>query len=361
MKNRIPQIAMILVLCIILAISLPASYAKYTDKKVYTVNLVKNINFPKISFVSSSAYNNYPSAEYPIKKSGYYAIVAKGGSGSTGMRVKRGAFSEYVLDYFAGGSGGIVAGYVYLEKGNTVHIAAGSTGKRADFYAGGGAGGKNAFGFGSGGTGSDVTALGSGATSGGGGAASLVMLNNKAVSNINNFLVIAAGGGSAGSNDVGYAGSSEAGAGGAGGRNYNVSTGEASAPGIYNGSNGVCSSGKDYYGHGGTTVGGKADGNHGKDFSNGGTGGSAPNASSAGAGGGGYAGGGGGRGTSRALAIPASGGGGGSSYMSSSMTAITKPLFEYAISQTNGACSTSQLGGFAIIVYLGDSPTVPTT
>lgn len=366
MKNRIPQATVIFALVVLLAISLPSSFAKYTDLRTYNVNLVKEITFQQFEYVVSSSYGDTSIVEYPIKKTGYYAIVAKGGSGSNGLRVKSGMLNKYVDDYYAGGTGGIVAGYVYLSRGQKVYLCAGSVGEYGKYNTNGGDGGKNKTGFGTGGDGGTIIYGLTKACSGGGGAASTVTIGTSSMNNISNVLVIAAGGGASGANDVGYASSIDAGNGGNGGSNYGtvstiypVSTGT-----VYGGYNGTVSNTKTNYGYGATDQPGKSnDGNKGKSFVDLGAGGSTLFDSLAGPGGGGYCGGGGATGSGSSK-TSSGGGGGGSSYMATikySMQSLSTDLFNYTIGKSNGACSTSNSGGFAIIAYLGNEPTVPTT
>lgn len=368
----ITKIAISVILMITVSLSIPSTLAKYTDKKSYQIVVSSEMTNTAYKNKSTSKGSNSPqSLSYTATKTGYYAIIARGGDGSPGMYDKKGTLETTTS---AAGKGGYAYACVYLKAGDLITAYIGNTAtdpKRQtnvlETYAGYIArGGTNGTSAGSGGNGDYLASMPlCRNTSGAGGSATYVVKGNKD----SGILLLAAGaGGGGGSGDA--AGGKLAkygGKGGAGGMMSSTSS-KTSSYIVFNGTSGTDNSDSDYReGRPGTTAGGMrgksgwGDGGDGNVVTtsgslSGGIGG--VGFTYGGGGGGGYAGGGGGAGNGDGDS--AGGGGGGSSAVilssdgKSSLklnsTALAK-IFELAGYSSD---FNSYNCGFAIIAYLND-------
>jgi len=385
MKFRMPQIITILILAIVITMACPASFAKYTYTNTYAITLSKNVEIKEFSKI----YTTTDISGTNIPYSGWYAVVAKGGDGGRGIAIT----GSTVKGYVDGGSGGLIATYVYLTKDSKLYAYVGTSGGDASKNSKGSSG--SVASIGTGGLGDNGTDLGIGskifsssAASGGGGAASSVFINS--ATDYSKLLCIAGGGGAGGGYDVGYVfpgggylgalKTYPAGMGGSGGSNVlgtKTSALSVSGGSVYAGNDGTDGSvmssegdsagnykntyvtkresGYHSYGLGGTTVGGYGGHTTAQDLckefdgtskkagasyaasTSGGVGGAGY--IYGGAGGGGYAGGGGGVGTS--LYYSAGGGGGGSSYVASKTPGGTNSTSSMNLAQLTSLLSES--------------------
>lgn len=367
MNKRISKILIVLLLTIALTMSIPSSFAKYTQSKSYDITLTKKIY--DLFVKSTSPAESVSVKTYTVPVTGYYIIVAKGGDGGSGHE-NRGQIP---------GTGGTISAKVYLTKGQEIKAYVGSAGQSGynhQNWSGTGVIGAPAFPT-NGGKNSSLKAaggngVGCGGSPGGGGAASIVKIDDMDI-------IIAAGGGGAG--DIGGANGTpiSCGSGGNGGSN---TTGGTPITGgtVFYGVDGSCPQNKKpsnaikTQGKAGTTSGGAGgtcatgagaawlthmydDGDNnkgtpGNNYANGGAGGSANGGNGAG-GGGGYCGGGAGGSTGyySEQGYPSGGGGGGSSYL---ISAVNSKNTEYIVANTHGN-DVSGSGGYIFIHYLDDA------
>lgn len=366
--TRFKQIA-IFVLVTIIAIGLPASFAKYMKDDSFNLNVKVEVPF---TFTADTVTGeNVSGGKITIKKSGWYAIAVKGGDGGTATVINSG--SAMSGKDVPGGPGGLISIKVYLNKDDVLVPFVGTAGGNASKGTAGsagtvstvlGAGGKGCASCDtSGATGKITKWIGSifsnAVASGGGGAATSLFVGSPD-STYSNLLCVAGGGGGAAGWSYNYSypdGSAEtlwlvktvpSGFGGAGGSNVlgNADTSPINDSTIFAGADGKfgsvmpggtdsgsfvmrSKSGKISYGGGATNVGGAGSsstnswningtGQVGANYAANANGGKGANSSSyGGAGGGGYCGGGAGAGCS--IEYSAGGGGGGSSYYKSSV------------------------------------------
>lgn len=387
MKSRFPQIVTLLILAVLLSVSLPASYAKYIHSNTYNFELTKKVFSFDIIAQGLTSKRGKDSAEAVVQtgavdKSGYYAVIAKGGNGSKGM------YTDSNELYGSESIGGYVYSCIYLDKGDSLQAYLGNAGGEPSRTRVNGQGGINGFTYSyterewelyhyvnhtytnpvaNGGAGNNIGNLYSKNASGGGGAATLVFKTS--ASGDKSLITVAGGAGANGSGDDKsviitsvYKGES-----GAAGGNMSSSHQRASGYLVYNG----LSVGTPRSGGGGSISGGSggyelssADSGTAMNLTNfsGGSGGAA--AAFGGGGGGGFAGGGGAAGNGASVAAGA-GGGGSSAIILESGNKTTYDLDpivrDKIVSASNFASSVNfnenafPSGGFVIIAYVGEA------
>ena len=211
---------LIVLLVTVLAVALPASFAKYIDSKTYTLHLTKTEVFK--FFYNTS--NSKMAEKVELPKAGRYAIIVKGGDGADNYVWN--STTKVNNSYIYGGKGGTVVGvYTTTEDHQYVYVSAGGVGNKPEQPNGVGAGGepgKNSLSMLNGGKGGIMEATGgfydaiikfaavafSQSPSGaGGGAASIVYACDSSghYDKDSDLLLLAGGGGGASSWNSAYA------------------------------------------------------------------------------------------------------------------------------------------------------------
>lgn len=208
MNNKFFKVITCLVIIAVFTMSISTSYAKYYEKKDYTV-AVSSTSFEKL--VTSS--NNGQAITLP--ETGYYAIILKGGDGADGLAQKNAKLADSFT--IPGGSGGIIATVAKFNANTNLVPYIGNAAANISKIGSSTSGATNSA-IGSGGNGttfkidssfnwgkqvvewlsSYFTADNAGV---GGGAASALYVTSKSNSNL---LSVAGGGGGSGSYDYDY-------------------------------------------------------------------------------------------------------------------------------------------------------------